>query len=757
MSARWQAAVATLALVGWAAAVPVTSALAAPAGSAAVPAQEHACAAPAPGTAACGAIQLLYPGRNWHPGPSAHAAGKPGGGGGGSTASLPTSGYYPGDLQAAYGLATAAAAFGPGPNAPTIAIVDAYDDPYAAADLATYRSTLSGVTDANTGLPGPTFPPLCSSTPATGCVTFKKVNQSGGTSYPRGNTGWGEEISVDLDMISAICPDCNITLVEASSASFSNLDAAVSYAQTLSPAAITNSYGGSEFTSETSDNATYSAGTATAITAASGDSGYGVEFPAASPDLTAVGGTSLTYSGFGSTLSWNPQSVWSSAGSGCSTYEAMPTWQNDSSAYYQSSVCTNRQVADVAAVADPNTGVAVYDSYGESGWMVFGGTSVAAQVIGGVYGLAAGSGTIQASPAALYPDATTGGSGATPGLTPVSSGSTSSCGDYLCNAADSLSSGYNGPTGLGTPSGVAAFQQAPLGTLSFSPSSETLTAGGTAGPFTVDLSSSAPSGGTTVTLTTSSSSGSFATSAGGSPSSTLSVTIPGGGTTSADVYYSDTTAGTPTVTAAASGWTSASMTVTVTAGALASITVSPSSVTLAQGATQTFTATGADSYGNPVSVDPSWTFTAPGSLSPTSGSTTTFTASTTSTGTGSVTATSGSVSGSASVSVTAEPAIAVSVTAGSVSKKGHNYKVPLTVDATNAAAGSPVGGASVSLQIYQGSACSGTPAASSSGTTGSNGEVGFTFTTGQKSSWCALAIVSESGYTTGSGQTGFST
>ena len=104
----------------------------------------------------------------------------------------------------------------------TIAVVDAYDDPYAASDLATYRSTMSAATDPSTGLTGTAIPPLCSSTVTSGCVHFTKVNQSGGTSYPRGNTGWGEEISLDLDMISAICPDCNITLVEASSSSFTN-------------------------------------------------------------------------------------------------------------------------------------------------------------------------------------------------------------------------------------------------------------------------------------------------------------------------------------------------------------------------------------------------------------------------------------------------------------------------------------------------------------------------------------------------------
>lgn len=339
-----------------------------------------------------------------------------------------------------------------------MAVVDAYDDPNAASDLAAYRASLSGATDPHTGLSDTATPPLCSSTTTTPCVSFKKVNQSGRTSYPRGNTGWAEEISLDLDMVSAVCPSCNIVLVEASSNSFSNLATAVAYAKTLHPAAIANSYGGGEFSSEASSyNGTYSGTSGTAMTAATGDSGYGVEFPAASPGLTAVGGTSLIFSRTSSGLTWNSQTVWSSAGSGCSSYERMPSWQNVQGVYSLPADCSGRQVGDASAVADPSTGVAVYDTYRQSGWLVFGGTSVSTQIIGATYGLAAGSGTLQAGPGALYPDVHSG-TGSTPGLVPVISGSNASCGDYLCDAAtNALSSGYNGPTGLGTPYGVSAF------------------------------------------------------------------------------------------------------------------------------------------------------------------------------------------------------------------------------------------------------------------------------------------------------------
>ena len=761
MLARWKAVagavalLAGLAVAGTASAAPAPSASQPGPGSAPPPPPEApACGVPAPGQVTCHAIELLYPGHNWHPGPAVG----PGPGSGGSAVPLPPgSGYYPGDLQSAYGLASAASSFGPSLSAPTIAVVDAYDDPNAASDLAAYRASLSGVTDPSTGLSDAAIPPLCT-TSTTGCVSLKKVNQSGGTSYPKGDTGWAEEISVDLDMISAICPSCNIVLVEASSNSFSNLAAAVAYAKSLHPAAIANSYGGGEFSSETSDNGTYSGATGTAMTAATGDSGYGVEFPAASPGLTAVGGTSLTYTGTGTGLVWNAQSAWSGAGSGCSSYESMPAWQNDQGVYSLSADCAGRQVGDVSAVADPSTGVAVYDTYSEPGWMVFGGTSVSAQIIGATYGLAAGAGTLQANPSALYPDLTTASTGPTPGLVPVTSGANASCGDYLCNAADSLSGGYNGPTGLGTPHGVSAFSTAPAtsGSLSLSPTSESLVAGTTAGPFNIDLSAPAPSGGLSVSLATSSSSGGFSTSSSGPFSSPTTVTVAAGSTTSTALYYSDTKAGSPTVTASASGWASATLSVSVTAGALTTIAVSPSSASVAEGGTQIFSATGLDAYGNLVSVDPSWATTVSGaSISPSTGSSTTFTAGQSS-GSGNVTATADGLSGFASVTVTSLSSMVVTVAAGKLVKKGPNYQVPLTATADTSSA-APLSGASTSLQVFSGSTCSGTVVASGTGTTGANGQVGFTFSTRKIGPWCALANVSAAGYSTGSGQTTFST
>src|SRR6185436_16183615 len=175
--------------------------------------------------------------------------------------------------------------------------------------------------------------------------------QNGGTSYPRGDAGWAQEISLDLDMASAICPNCKILLVEAKTNSFANLSAAVNRAAAMGATVISNSYGGSEFSGETSSESAYNH-PRIMITVSWGDAGYGVEFPAASRYVTAVGGTHLVRSA--TARGWT-ETVWSGAGSGCSAYIAKPSWQTDAG-------CARRTVADVAAVADPNTGVAVYDT-----------------------------------------------------------------------------------------------------------------------------------------------------------------------------------------------------------------------------------------------------------------------------------------------------------------------------------------------------------------------------------------------------------
>ncbi len=346
---------------------------------------------------------------------------------GGQPAAVGTpAGYGPSDLQSAYNLAAASANNGTGV---TVAIVDAYDDPSAFNDVNVYRAQYGE-------------PALASCSPSTikssTTPCFAKSDQNGGTAYPAKNASWAQEISLDLDMVSATCPHCNILLVEANTASFADLGTSVNTAANLGAAVVSNSYGGSESSSEASWESAYYNHPGVAITASSGDSGYGVQFPAASRDVTAVGGTSLTKAS--NARGWS-ETAWSGAGSGCSAYITKPPWQTDAG-------CANRTVADVSAVADPNTGVAVYDStayQGQSGWLVFGGTSVASPVIASVYALAGNASTVNYG---SYPYSHTSS------LYDVTSGSNGTCGgSYLCTAGP----GYDGPTGLGTPSGTGGF------------------------------------------------------------------------------------------------------------------------------------------------------------------------------------------------------------------------------------------------------------------------------------------------------------
>ncbi len=319
-------------------------------------------------------------------------------------------GLDPTDLHTAYSLPWSSS------GTPTIAIVDAYDDPTAESDLGVYR--------AQFGLPA------C--TTANGC--FRKVNQNGQASpLPRANAGWALEISLDLQVASAVCPTCNIVLVEAKTNSFTNLMAAVDAAAALGNV-VSNSWGGGESSGEAAYDVHFNH-PGKAITVSSGDGGYGVEYPAASPYVVAVGGTSLNVDASGNRIS---ETAWSGAGSGCSAYEAKPSWQKDAG-------CSRRTVADVSAVADPNTGVAVYDStgyQGRRGWFVIGGTSASAPLVAAAYALANNAATASYT----YAHASS--------LFDVTSGSDGSCGgSYLCTAV----SGFDGPTGLGTPGGTGAF------------------------------------------------------------------------------------------------------------------------------------------------------------------------------------------------------------------------------------------------------------------------------------------------------------
>jgi Ricin-type beta-trefoil lectin domain len=332
-------------------------------------------------------------------------------------------GYGPADLKSAYKLPS-------GGTGQTVAVVDAYDDPSAESDLAVYRTQF--------GLPA------C--TTANGC--FKKVNENGASSPlppESGSTGWATEESLDIDMVSAACPLCHIDLVEGDAPSLNDLGTAVDSAVALGAKYVSNSYGAGDFSGESAEDTFYNH-PGVAVTASAGDDGYGVSYPAASPDVVAVGGTSLTTGA--SPRGW-AETVWGDGtagdegtGSGCSANESKPSWQTDTG-------CAGRTDNDVAAVADPNTGVAVYDTYDEGGWLVVGGTSASSPFIASVYALAG------PPSAGSYPADYLYAQHSSANIYDVTSGSNGSCAPaYLCTGE----AGYDGPTGWGTPDGTAAFQ-----------------------------------------------------------------------------------------------------------------------------------------------------------------------------------------------------------------------------------------------------------------------------------------------------------
>lgn len=297
-------------------------------------------------------------------------------------------------------------------QATTVAVVVAYDAPRIANDLKTFSQTF--------GLPVLTE---CSSAKTLGC--FKKVNQRGGSSYPKPDSGWAVEASMDVESVHGMCPNCSIILVEADSPTLENLSIAVNEAAREGAKIISNSYGGPETADQTKYDSSYRH-PGVAIVASSGDSGYGTSYPAASPEVVAVGGTSLRIQGSNIT-----ETAWNGAGSGCSSYEPKPAWQRDKN-------CKRRSLADVAADADPATGAAIYDSYptnGRSGWFKVGGTSLAAPLVAGAI---ASSGKIAGQPAWFY-----GNPAATRDIT---AGQNGNCPSYLCKSGI----GYDGPTGLGS-------------------------------------------------------------------------------------------------------------------------------------------------------------------------------------------------------------------------------------------------------------------------------------------------------------------
>jgi subtilase family serine protease len=327
----------------------------------------------------------------------------------------PSTGKTPADIQSAYNIA------GLKSGGRTVAIVDAYGYSNLERDLGVYRSQF--------GLPACTV--------SNGCFTV--MNQDGGSRLPKFNSGWADETALDVDAVSAGCPDCKILVVQAATASMTNLGTAVTTAaKQLGVVAISNSYGGGD--SADSNYGAYYNHPGIAVIASTGDNGYtGSSYPASSSYVTAVGGTSLVKDS--STRGWS-ESAWSGSGSGCSTVNAaLPA-----AATYNTG-CSKRASADVAAVADPQTGLAVYapTSSTTSSWAQYGGTSLSSPLIAAMYALSGNTGSSTALANSL------------PYINPgkfndVASGSTGNCPtSQWCLAG----TGWDGPTGVGTPNGVA--------------------------------------------------------------------------------------------------------------------------------------------------------------------------------------------------------------------------------------------------------------------------------------------------------------
>lgn len=328
--------------------------------------------------------------------------------------------YGPAQMQAAYNLPSTTAGAGQ-----TIAIVDAYDDPFAEDDLNIYRSNFN-------------LPPCTS---ANGC--FKKVNETGAPApLPSPDPGWAGEMSLDLDMVSAICPNCKILLVEVSQ----NFDTGENTAVTLGAKYISNSYGGPE--ADASDPA-FDNHPGVVITASSGDGGYpGKQLtlePASLANVIGVGGTSL-FPDTSNARGWT-EVAWHGSGSGCSQLVDRPTYQSDIGC--SQTKFDGKAVADISAVADPFTGVWVYESYPAFGWTAYGGTSAASPIIAAAYALAGNAGSIGPGATSVWKAA---GSSA---LSDVLAGLTTAggCTPMLMCVSNP---GYDGPTGWGTPNGLGA-------------------------------------------------------------------------------------------------------------------------------------------------------------------------------------------------------------------------------------------------------------------------------------------------------------
>jgi len=332
--------------------------------------------------------------------------------------------------RAAFGLEALRKAYGvrvKGAKGFTVVVVGAFHAASAFADLNYYRATwgLAPLAD-------------CTVSSQIRVQCFKQLHQDGTPSIGKtDDAGWAQETVLDVEMVTAMCTSCSITVVEADSTSFSDFNKAVEQA-IAQPAtlAISNSYGGSEVSEKAYQAYEHAFQHGITVVASSGDSGFGVSSPASFRHVIAVGGTSLFTKESGS---YSSESVWKGSGSGCSRGQA-PEWQERTKTH-----CSGKAIADLAAVADPATGVAVFY---ESEWLVFGGTSASAPLVAGLL-------------AAKHKTAGVAGGDASAGVRmwttaksfhDITSGSNGSC-ELFCSAG----LGWDGPTGLGTPKGTGGF------------------------------------------------------------------------------------------------------------------------------------------------------------------------------------------------------------------------------------------------------------------------------------------------------------
>ena len=348
------------------------------------------------------------------------------------TSTSPT-GLSPGAIHSVYSLSGLSPSSGAGAGQ-IIAIVDAYHDPHALSDLNAFNARY-GYAQLS----------ACTSLSQSG-PCFRQADPQG---TPKTNSGWVLEESLDIEWAHAEAPAAKIVLVEAASNSDTNLFNAVSYANSIGATEVSMSWGGGEFSGETAFDADM-AHAGTFYTASAGDSGHGAEYPAASPNVIAVGGTTLNGCSGTSCSGFTSETTWSGSGGGASAVEGIPGYQSSYTGPVSGASTiagltgSKRGIPDVSFDANPSTGVSVYDStryQGQSGWFTLGGTSVGAPNWAGVHaaGNAAGKTALQGH-SAIY------SGGYATNLRDITSGTNGTCGTD-CTAGK----GYDLVTGLGSP------------------------------------------------------------------------------------------------------------------------------------------------------------------------------------------------------------------------------------------------------------------------------------------------------------------